>query len=164
MTAYRKCNICGNVWRTRETSRIPQCNRCRSKSSTATTEEAYIEYRKTASDLPDAPTEDSTPQTDQEPRTEEPTPTTDTELLDPEVDISALIDGKSKNSADNPKRHVNIPKELLIAAAVGVSVAIIAGVIYFRAPRGNRGAKRSVPQSEEQTVKSAKKIHVSGFN
>ncbi|HJK77546.1 MAG TPA: hypothetical protein O0Y06_06445 [Methanocorpusculum sp.] len=164
MTAYRKCNICGNVWRTRETSRIPQCNQCRSKSSTEATEEDYIEYRKTVSDAPDAPTEDSTPQTTEETPVEEPTPATDTELLDPEVDISALISGKQKNSADNTKHHIHLPKELIIAAAVGVGVAFVAGIIYFRTPRSNRRPQRSNPQPEEQTVTPAKRIHVAGFN
>lgn len=72
MTAYRKCNICGNVWRTRETSRIPQCNQCRSKSSSAATEEDYIEYRKNDSTQSNAPTEDSTPQTEDEEEDAEP--------------------------------------------------------------------------------------------
>jgi len=164
MTAYRRCNICGNVWRTRETSRIPQCNQCRSKSSSAATEEDYIEYRKNDSTQSDAPTEDSTPQTTEETPAEEPTPATDTELIDPEVDISALISGKQKNSADNTKHHIRVPKKLIIAAAVGVGVAFVAGIIYFRAPRSNRRTQRSVPQPEEQTVTPAKRIHVSGFN
>lgn len=144
MTAYRKCNICGNVWRTRETSRVPQCNQCRSKSSTEATEDDYIEYRKTVSENPDAPTEDSTPQTTDEIPTEEPTPATDTELLDPEVDISALISGKPKNSADNIKHHIHVPKELIIAAAVGVGVAFVAGIIYFRAPAVTEGLKEAL--------------------
>ncbi|MDE2519579.1 MAG: hypothetical protein O0X93_08370 [Methanocorpusculum sp.] len=163
MTAYRKCNICGNVWRTRETSRIPQCNQCRSKSSTEATEADYIEYRKNEVDASDAPTEDSTPQTTEETLPEEPVSATDTELLDPDVDISALISGKQKNSADNIKHHIHVPKELIIAAAVGVGVAFVAGIIYFRAPRSNRRTQRSTPQPEEQIVTSTKRIHVSGF-
>ncbi len=177
MTAYRKCNICGNVWRTRETSRIPQCSKCRSKSSVAATEAEYIAYQKNHVQTDDSESPSSTQEIDEiddsesltdhneSPSENPPSPTN--ELIDPTVNIDELISGKQKPADKNIRiPHIAISPKILVVVGIGVGVAAIAGVYFFRASRSVRKHQTHAYCQDPQTQETAKKrhIHVAGFS